>query len=307
MVVAAPQPGEVLVRSLYSGVSRGTESLVFEGRVPPTQFSAMRCPFQDGDFPTPVRYGYSSVGVVEDGPPRLRGKRVFCLYPHQSRYVVPADAVVPLPDGLAPERAVLAANAETALNGVWDGEATLGDRIAVVGAGTAGMLVGALSARIPGTRVELVDIDPAKAAAASAFGLRLVAPREAAPGCDLVVHTSGSAAGLATALRLAAFEGTVLEMSWFGDRAPSVPLGEAFHSGRLRLRSSQVGHVPAHRRARWSRRDRLALALTLLRDDERFDALITGECTLDELPRVMADLASAPSGVLCQRVRYPAD
>jgi NADPH:quinone reductase-like Zn-dependent oxidoreductase len=301
--LAPPRAGEVLVRTIASGISRGSESLVFAGRVPKSQHQAMRCPFQQGDFPAPVKYGYASVGVVEDGVPEWRGRRVFCLYPHQDRYVVPVDAILAIPDAVPDARAVLAANMETAVNGLWDAAPSLGDRIAVVGAGVVGALMAALAARLPGAAVDLVDIDPARAALAATLGCRFALPDNASGEFDVVIHASGSAAGLATALRLAGFEATVLEMSWYGDASVPAPLGEAFHAKRLVLRSSQVGAVAAAQRARWSHRRRLALALDLLADPV-FDHLIAGECRFDDLPQVMARLASDPAGVLCQVVRY---
>ena len=299
----APGPDEVLVRALRSGVSRGTESLVFRGRVPESQWGAMRCPFQEGDFPGPLKYGYASVGRVEAGSSQLQGRRVFCLYPHQDRYVVPAEAVVPLPDGVPDARGVLAANMETTVNGLWDAAPLPGDRIAVVGGGVVGCMAAALAARIPGTRVELVDVDPRRAAVASRLGCGFAAPACAAGDADVVIHASGTQAGLGVALTLAGFEATVLEMSWYGDLAVAVPLGEAFHSRRLTLRSSQVGAVATARRARWSRRRRLELALELLCDPV-FDALITGECAFEDLPRTLARLATAPDGALCHVVAY---
>ncbi|HEX7969981.1 MAG TPA: zinc-binding alcohol dehydrogenase [Stellaceae bacterium] len=303
MPLVPPREGEVLVRASASGISRGTESLVFQGRVAPSQYRAMRCPFQDGDFPAPVKYGYASVGVVEDGPAELRGRRVFCLHPHQDRYVVPSDAVVPVPDAVPDRRAVLAANMETAVNGLWDGAPRLGDHIAVVGAGVVGSLMAALAARLPGARVELVDVKPARASLAAALGCRFALPHSAAGGADLVIHASGSAAGLATALGLAGFEATVLEMSWYGDAPVAAPLGEAFHAKRLVLRSSQVGAVARARRARRSHRQRLALALDLLVDPV-FDRLVQDESAFEDLPQTMMRLASDPGGPLCEVVRY---
>jgi threonine dehydrogenase-like Zn-dependent dehydrogenase len=231
-----PRADEVLVQALCSGISRGTESLVFAGRVPASQYSAMRCPFQEGEFPAPVKYGYASVGRVVSGPPSLQGRRVFCLHPHQDRYVVPADAVTPLPDAVPDARGVLAANMETAVNALWDAAPRLGDRVAVIGAGVVGCIAAALAARIPGVRVELIDVDPRRASVASKLGCAFASPAQATGDADLVIHASGSAAGLATALGLAGFEATVLEMSWYGDRAVPAPFGEAFHSRRLTLR-----------------------------------------------------------------------
>jgi threonine dehydrogenase-like Zn-dependent dehydrogenase len=301
--VASPAGGEVLVRAIYSGISRGTESLVFRGRVPPSEFERMRAPFQAGRFPAPVKYGYASVGEVEDGPPDLVGRLVFTLYPHQTRYVVPASAVHVLPAGTAPGRAVLAANLETAINAIWDARPHVGDRISVIGAGTVGCLIAWLGGRIAGCDVELVDINPARAVVARALGVRFASPVTASDHADIVLHASGSASGLDVALRVAGFESTIVEVSWYGDVPVPALLGGAFHARRLTLRSSQVGHVATSQRTRWDTRRRMGLALTLLADPV-LDVLITGESEFDALPRVMADLATAPGDALCHRIRY---
>jgi threonine dehydrogenase-like Zn-dependent dehydrogenase len=304
MPLAAPGPDDVQVGMLASGISRGTETLVFRGGVPASQHRSMRCPFQDGDFPGPVKYGYSAVGLVEAGPDGLVGRRVFCLHPHQDRFVVPASAVLPVPDAVPTGRAVLAANLETALNGLWDAAALPGDRIAVVGAGVVGGLVAALAARLPGTVVTLVDRDPARAGLARALGCRF-APTGDAPGDqDLVIHASGAPDGLALALGLAGFEATVLDMSWYGDLAVTLPLGEAFHAKRLTIRSSQVGAVAPAQRPRWSHRRRLGLALDLLADPV-YDHFLDGETRFADLPETMARLAGDAAPTLCRLVLYP--
>ncbi|MEU3626360.1 dehydrogenase [Amycolatopsis coloradensis] len=295
--------GEVLVRTLYSGVSRGTETLVFRGEVPPSQREAMRAPFQDGDFPGPVKYGYLNVGVVEQGPDGLAGQVVFCLYPHQTRYVVPASAVTPVPREVPPERAILAGTIETAVNAVWDAAPKLGDRIAVVGAGMVGSSVAKLLSGFPATRVQLIDVDPARAKIAEALGVDFAAPEDALGDCDLVVHASASEAGLTRSLELLAPEGEVIELSWYGDRRVTIPLGENFHSRRLAIRSSQVGMVSPVRRTNRSHGDRLALALRIL-SDPVFKVLVSGECRFDELPDVVGRLAANEPGTLCLRVSY---
>ena len=298
-----PTPDEVLVRALYSGVSRGTEALVYRGEVPPSEYQAMRAPFQAGDFPGPVKYGYCNVGVVEAGPPGLVGRAVFCLYPHQTHYWVPTCALHPLPDGVPPERAVLAANLETAINGLWDASPRIGDHIAVIGAGILGCLTAWLAGRIPGARVELIDLNPARAATATALGVQFADPQTASADADLVLHTSGSPTGLTQALRLAGFEATVVELSWYGMRQVPLPLGEAFHRRRLSIRSSQVGTIAAPQRARWDQRRRMAMALSLLRDP-LLDRLITGEDRFDDLPALQARLAADPGNTLMHRIRY---
>ncbi|MEU3919986.1 zinc-binding alcohol dehydrogenase [Streptomyces sp. NPDC029004] len=303
VALPAPAADEVLVRTLFSGVSRGTETLVFRGGVPENQYGVMRAPFQEGDFPGPVKYGYLNVGLVEEGPRELVGRMVFSLYPHQTRFVVPASAVTPVPDSVPAARAVLAGTVETAVNAVWDAAPMLGDRIAVVGAGMVGASVAAVLARFPAVRVQLVDANPARADIARALGVDFALPEEAAGDCDLVVHASATEEGLARSLELLAPEGTVLELSWYGDRRISLPLGEAFHSRRLVVRSSQVGTVSPARGSRRTFADRLVLALDLLADPA-FDALITAECAFDELPDVLPRLASGDLPGLCLRVRY---
>ena len=299
----SPAPGELLIRTLRGAISRGTESLVFRGEIPASEWRRMRCPFQEGEFPAPVKYGYSAVGIVEDGSAEMRGRRVFCLHPHQDRFIVPREAVVDIPDTVPDRRATLAANMETAINGMWDATPGPGDHIAVIGAGLVGCLVGALAARLPGAEVELVDIDQTRGVIAAAFGCHFATPERASPEVDLVVHASGSPAGLATALTIAGFEATVLEMSWYGTRIVPLALGGAFHSRRLTLRSSQVGAVPAARRQRWSLRRRLILALSLLRDP-LFDVLLSGETEFAELPALMPGLATSSTGILCHTLRY---
>ncbi|MEU8329143.1 dehydrogenase [Micromonospora sp. NPDC048839] len=298
-----PGPDEVLVRARYSGVSRGTETLVFAGRVPTDQYAAMRAPFQEGDFPGPVKYGYLSVGEVEQGPPELLGRTVFCLHPHQSAYVVPAAAVVPVPDGVPPARAVLAGTVETAINALWDAAPLVGDRVTVIGAGMVGCCVAALLARFPGVQVELVDVDTRRAGVAGALGVGFAQPADASGDRDLVVHASATGAGLQHALDLLAPEGTVIELSWYGDRPVQVSLGGSFHSGRLTVRSSQVGMVAPARRGRRSYTDRLALALDLL-DDPAFDALITGASRFAELPDVLTRLSAGDLTALCHLITY---
>jgi len=287
-----PGPGDVVVRTRHSLVSRGTEVLVFTGRVPTSQTAVMRAPFQEGEFPGPVKYGYLAVGTVEQGPAHLLGRTVFCLYPHQSRFVVPTV----VPEDVPPARAVLAGTVETAVNALWDAAPRVGDRVAVVGGGMVGGAVAALLARFPGVRVELVDVDPARADLAAALGTGFALPDDAAGGCDLVVHASATEAGLARSLELLGTEGEVVELSWYGDRPVRIPLGEGFHPGRLAIRASQVGRVSPSRASRWTHADRLALALRLLADPV-FDALVTDVVALDDLPGLLPRLADGAPGL----------
>ncbi len=296
-------PDDVSVRTLWSGVSRGTEALVFRGGVPRDQYDVMRAPFQEGDFPAPVKYGYLNVGSVEQGPAELRGRTVFCLYPHQTAYVVHASAVTVVPEDVPPGRAVLAGTVETAVNALWDAGPLLGDRVTVVGAGMVGCCVARVLSRFPAVRVTLVDVDPSRAEVAAAIGVQFALPADAADDRDLVVHTSATSAGLQLSLDLLARESTVIDLSWYGDTEVRLSLGGAFHSARLGIRASQVGTVSPARSGSRTTGDRLALALELLRDPA-FDALITGQSRFCELPDVMARLAAGSLPALCHTITY---
>jgi NADPH:quinone reductase-like Zn-dependent oxidoreductase len=303
--VAAPKAGEVCVRALYGAISRGTERLVHAGQVPASEFERMRAPMMGGAFPFPVKYGYATVGRVEAGPAELEGRIVFSLHPHQDVFTLPAAAVCPVPEDVPPTRAVLAANMETALNAVWDGAPGPADRIAVVGGGLLGLLVARLCAWMPGTEVTVVDIAPAREELTRALGADFVGPEEAPSDCDLVFHASASAAGLTTALRLAGEEATIVELSWYGKGDIAVPLGEAFHSRRLRVVSSQVGKVAPSHRPRWSHGRRLAAALALL-DDPVLDRLIAPAIALADLPAKLPAVFTSDTNAVCQLIRYPA-
>jgi len=299
--IAPPTAGQIRVRALYGAISRGTEALVFNGRVPQSEFARMRTPFMAGQFSFPVKYGYATVGRVESGA--LQGKIIFALHPHQSLFNLPAGAAVEIPPNLPPQRAVLAANMETALNAVWDAAPGPADRITIVGGGVVGALVAWLCGRIPGAEVTLVDIDASRKELAGAFGVGFAEPVNAKGECDLVVHASGSPEGLRTAIELAGDEATVLEMSWYGDTTVSAMLGGSFHSRRLRLISSQVGRVAASHRPRWTHSRRLTAAVALLAD-ARLDALLAPAVKFPDLPRHLPKILGAGSGTLCQLIAY---
>ena len=298
----APASGDCLVRTLWSGISRGTERLVFEGRVPESEHERMRAPFQRGDFPFPVKYGYGAVGVVDAGPEHMLGRTVFCLHPHQDFFIAPCDRLTPVPAAVPARRAILAANMETALNAHWDACSGPCDRIVVVGGGVIGLLVAWLAARLPGAEVTLVDVEPGRAELAATFGLRFALPADVPKGADLVFHASASSQGLATAIAAAGFEARIVELSWYGEGAVPAPLGGAFHTSRLQLTSSQVGQIAPSRRPRWDHARRAAAALALLVDD-RLDALITHEIPFREaaarLPGLLAGDAAGLTAAIC--------
>jgi hypothetical protein len=296
-----PGPDECRVRMLASGLSRGTERLVLHGRVPESQWPVMRAPLQEGDFPFPVKYGYSAVGLVEAGP--MQGQRVFCLHPHQEVFIAPAGMCLPVPDSVPTRRAVLAANMETAANILWDAAPLAGERALVVGAGVVGLLVTFLLARIPGIDLAVCDVNAARRSVIESFGAHFCLPDEAPAGRDLVIHASANEAGLRLALERCGFEGRIIEASWYGDKQVALPLGEAFHSRRLRLVCSQVGAVAPAMRGRRSHAERLSLALSLL-DDARLDAQLGPEVRFTELPQSLAGLLAPDAPGLCPVITY---
>jgi len=303
MSLPVPRPGQAIVRARWSGISRGTERIVFEGCVPKSEHERMRCPHQEGSFPFPIKYGYALVGEREDAPGGDKASAVFVLHPHQERICVDEGALYPLPSAVPPRRAILAANMETALNAVWDAGAGPGDNVLVVGLGVIGLLTAYVTARIIGTTVTAVDINPARADVANKLGVRFAENANAPTEQDVVFHASASAAGLALSLRCAGQDATVVELSWYGDRLVEVPFGTYFHSRRLRLISSQVGSLPPDRAPRWSHARRLRAALSLLAAPD-LDALITSEIAFADLPKQLPSILAADGSGLMTAVRY---
>lgn len=303
MALPVPRPGQAIVRARWSGISRGTERIVFEGCVPQSEHERMRCPHQEGSFSFPIKYGYALVGEREDALGRDTADTVFVLHPHQERICVDESALYPLPSGVPPRRAILAANMETALNAVWDAGVGPGDNVLVVGLGVIGLLTAYVSAQIIGTSVTAVDINPARAEVANRLGVRFAETAKAPTEQDVVFHASASAAGLALSLRCAGQDAKVAELSWYGERLVEVPFGTSFHSRRLKLISSQVGSMPPDRAPRWSHARRLRAALSLLAAPE-LDALITSEVAFAELPNQLPSILAADGPGLMTAVRY---
>jgi threonine dehydrogenase-like Zn-dependent dehydrogenase len=299
-----PGTDEVLVRTLFSGISRGTERLILSGAVGRSEWERMRAPLQAGAFPYPVKYGYCAAGVVEAGPAALLGRTVFVLHPHQDRFVAPLAMAVPVPEGVPARRATLAANMETALNAVWDAGCGPADRIVVVGGGVVGLLAAYLAGRLPGADVTLVDTAHERAVLAGQLGFRFASPEQAPTDADAVFHTSASAAGLATAIACAGTEAAIVEMSWYGEGTTPAPLGGAFHSRRLRLLASQVGQVAPSRRPRWGHRRRLEAALSLLQDP-RLDVLVASELDFTEAAERLPEVLAPGAPGLAPVIRYP--
>ncbi|GHC69123.1 zinc-dependent alcohol dehydrogenase [Limoniibacter endophyticus] len=299
-----PQPADdqIVLRSRFGAISRGTEALVFKGQVPESEWQRMECLHQDGDFGFPVKYGYCLVGEIEAGPHDMIGKRGFCLHPHQTRALLKVETFHPIPEAVPSRRAVLAANMETALNIVWDAGIATGTRLCVFGAGVVGLLVARIAAKIPGVQVTMVDIDDAKQEIAEAFGCRFANADTLSGEFDVLVNVSASGEALQLAIDNAALEAKIVEASWYGEKTVELRLGGPFHSKRLSIISSQVGLVAASRRGQVDAKRRMQIALSLL-DDPLLDLLFSGETPFDALP-ARYGVILADKSTLCHRVIY---
>jgi threonine dehydrogenase-like Zn-dependent dehydrogenase len=283
------------VRAISSAISPGTERLVATGRVPAEVAETMRCPYMEGEFSFPVKYGYSLVGQLDDG------RLVHVLHPHQELAHVRTSDVRLVPDGISPERATLAANLETAVTALWDARIAPGERALVIGFGIVGSLVARLLSRVAGVEVTVVDRDAAKRELAASLGFHAMA--EPAADYDVAFGASGAPEEVQVALDAVGDEGRVVELSWLGTREVRLQLGGTFHSGRKQLLASQVSHIPPYLRGRWDYARRTRLVFELLRDPA-FDAHITRTVAFEELPRFYEELCAGGAGGLSIAVRY---
>jgi 2-desacetyl-2-hydroxyethyl bacteriochlorophyllide A dehydrogenase len=299
--VGAPGPGQVLVRTQFSGISGGTELLAYRGLIDPDLPLDERIGALGGTFRHPFPYGYSCVGRVEAGSLPV-GTTVFAFHPHQDVLLLDeADAVV-LPDGTPPREATLFPSVETALQLSLDAGPVAHERVVVLGLGVVGLLTALLLQRA-GARVVAADpVQPRRAIAAS-VGIAAVAPGDLPTGVPRVVELSGSPSALPRALDLLAHEGTALVGSWYGRQDVVLPLGGAFHRRRLTIRSSQVSTIPAALAARWDHARRRAAAAALLADLP-LAALATTEVRFDDIARAYALLDDGTAGVLHVALRY---
>jgi 2-desacetyl-2-hydroxyethyl bacteriochlorophyllide A dehydrogenase len=308
--VPDPPEGHVLVATEWSGISSGTELLAYRGEVDPDLPLDETLGALAGTFTYPFRYGYSAVGrVVRPAGPFQEGQRVFAFHPHQDLFVADAREVVPV-DDLDPRASTLYPMVETALQVCLDAAPRLGETVVVVGLGAVGILVAALLVRT-GAVVLGSESEPARRAAAAAFGVRAVDPdevqevvaAETSQGADLVVEASGNPGALASTLGVLAHEGTALVCSWYGTKPVSLPLGAAFHRRRLALRSTQVSTLPAALTARWDRRRRTELAWRLARELP-LSALATHAFPFERAAEAYACADRKDDGLIHAALRY---
>lgn len=285
-------PGEIVARAIASGISRGTELLLYRGEGP-TPFDPSM-----GAATYPCRYGYAWVGEVTsagDGAGLGIGQRIFALAPHGDEHRADARSVRAIPDGIPATRATLAANLETGVNAAWDARVGLGDRALVVGGGVVGLAC-ALAAARSGADVTVVEPAGHRRDAALAIGAaRAVATDGELDGrFDVVFEVTGRPESLTSAIERAADEARVVIASFYGARIAPVPLGDAFHRRRLSLVSSQVSRIPPERAARWDHARRFELVLALLQD-ARLDAMIDPPRPFERAAEVYAELDARPA------------
>lgn len=296
----SPSPGEVLVETLVSGVSAGTEMLFYrhhldEGTRLDTAIGSLDAPLR-----YPFKYGYSAVGRVvgagEDTPHGLIGRTVFAFHPHESHFTARPEELVPVAEGIGPEDAIFLPSVETALSIVMDGAPMMGEDVVVIGQGVIGLLTTALLSRHPLSSIITMDRYPKRREMSGLMGAGMslehgIPPaelvRRAGLGrrkADLVFELSGDPAAMEYATHVAGFEGRIVVGSWYGNKEAVVNFGEDFHRNRLRIASSQVSTVPSSLSGRWDKRRRLDLAWKALAE-VRPRRLITHRVDIDDAAR----------------------
>lgn len=275
--LSPPGPHEVLVRTLVSGISQGSEMLVYRGEAP--RDLPLDLPTLAGSFAFPIKYGYALVGRVEAAGSAATGfalgDHVFVHHPHQEAFTVVETMPIRLPRGLDPVLGVFTANLETAVNALLDSTIHLGESVVVFGLGVVGMLIAQLLKRSGAGLVVAVDPLPARRALATVAGIDTVLSNDIdisaqvhdltqGRGADLAIEASGHGAALQAAIDCVADEGTVLAVSWYGMKPVTLALGGHFHRGRVQVQSSQVGRVNPELAPRWDRARRTALVQHLL-------------------------------------------
>lgn len=263
---------KVLVKSLYSLISLGTERLIALGNVPKELQESMTVPYQEGHFDFPIKYAYSLVGIVMTKDHPLTNKRVHLLHPHQDYCFVKEQDLFVVPEEVDLQTATLASNVETALTAAWDSGASFGDKVLVVGFGLIGSLVARLIDDIPGTEVMIFETDIAKINLAQKLGFQNVInpksdnPKRISPPFDIAFHCSATSKGLQSCIDYTGFESKIIELSWYGSKAININLGSTFHRLRKQLISSQVSNLPMDRKGRWDYKRRKTVVFNLLKN-----------------------------------------
>ena len=317
--VGIPQANEILVETLYTGISHGTEMLVYRGEVAPGLELDPSLKTFKGCFGFPIKYGYSNVGRIIELGSRVSGLRkgdiVFAHNPHETIYTISENQAMKLPEAVLPSWGIFIASVETAINCVWDANIHLGESVVIFGQGIIGLLITQLM-RISGAgRIFTVDklekrrnisqklgadfaFDPNKANLPS-----VITELTDGIGADVIIEASGSPDALDSALKLAAFQGTVVVVSWYGTKPVTLNLGEDFHRERVKIKSSQVSFVDPSLTPRWNIGRRMALALKIL-PQLNLKELISHIYPFEEAPSAYDKIDKNPEEVLQVILRY---
>ena len=272
----------VLVKTIYSGISKGTEKLISSKMVSKNQFELMQAPFQKGNFNLPIKYGYINVGKIINGPKNLINKNIFSLYPHQTIYEIPIKNINLLPkDNL--KKYVLVANMETAINIFWDCSANKNDKILIFGLGTVGLLTAFFFKLKNYKKIYVYDSNINKKKYCNLLRLNFINLKQA-KDFNIIINTTSNYKVLEKSMSILVNEGKIVEASWYGSKKGYLSLGDYFHSRRLKLISSQVSKIPNHMKNKYDYKKRLKLAINSLKH-KKLEKLITSESNFFNLER----------------------
>ena len=301
--ISSINSNEIVVKTLFSGISYGTEKLVYSGKVPKSQRNLMKCPYQEGDFGNDIKYGYINVGKVVDGDKSYLGNNIFSLYPHQDFYKIPSNEALIIPNKIPLSRCLLIPNLETAINAVWDTLPSAGDRILVIGAGIVGLLTAYLINKIPGVNLFIVDKDPSKRKITKKLGINFLDAIPKKFDARFIYECTGDHRILNSLKNNITVNSTICVLSWYGDKKSDIALGENFFSKRAKLIMSQVSKIsPA--RYDLNNQDRRKIALDILDASNDLDHLIEKKyVNFNHLDKFFSNRKNH-NNFLCKVVKY---
>jgi threonine dehydrogenase-like Zn-dependent dehydrogenase len=274
----------LLVKSLYSLVSMGTERIVASALMPSAVWNQMAVPYMEGTFSLPCKYGYSLTGKVLKGPAEYKGKTVHLMHPHQDRLWVNATSVFIVPDDIPATRAVLASQVETAVTAIWDSRISLGDSVLIAGFGLVGAMIALLTSPIPGVKIAVLEKNEFRKELARELCFDVIDKQdENGKIFDVAIHTAGDEKALQFCIDHIGHESQVTEVSFYGKKSITLMLGETFHTQRKRIVVSQVAHIPSHKLNRWDLHRRKKLVFDMLKD-KRFDMLVENRIPFEQAP-----------------------
>ena len=301
--ISSINSNEIVVKTLFSGISYGTEKLVYSGKVPKSQRNLMKCPYQEGDFGNDIKYGYINVGKVVDGDKSYLGNNIFSLYPHQDFYKIPSNEALIIPNKIPLSRCLLIPNLETAINAVWDTLPSAGDRILVIGAGIVGLLTAYLINKIPGVNLFIVDKDPSKRKITKKLGIKFLDTIPKKFDARFIYECTGDHRILNSLKNNITVNSTICVLSWYGDKKSDIALGENFFSKRAKLIMSQVSKISPSR-CDLTNQDRRKIALEILDASNDLDHLIEKKYVkFNDLDKFFSNRKNH-NNFLCKVVKY---